>query len=103
MEATSTQRPSRPIELSFRISIGISSVGSKCGSVSPYPLKTRFQATSMILFDTGLSKRSAAKFRELSQKFPKLADWAVPGRTGAESFQMAQFLMHTPLCTAGIF
>ena len=26
---------------------------------------------------TGLSKRNGAKFRELSQNFPKLTDWAV--------------------------
>ena len=49
---------------------------------------------------TGLSKRNDAKFRELSQNFPKFADWAVHGRSlcraavGARIFKQGTIILH---------
>ena len=51
---------------------------------------------------TGLSKRNGAKLRELSQNFPKLADWAVHwqvtllGSTGGGNFQTGDISFARP-------
>ena len=56
--------------------------------------------------NTGLSKRNGAKFREFSRNFPKLADWAVYGRSlflaalGARIFKQGTILLHYPVYVA---
>ena len=58
---------------------------------------------SELVWSTGLSKRNGAKFRELSQNLPKLADcathWRVTllGRTGVGIFKQGTFLSHNPV------
>ena len=52
---------------------------------------------------TGLSKRNGAKLRELSDNFPKLADWAVHGRSlclatlVAGVLKQGTIILHRPL------
>ena len=59
-------------------------------------------------WSTGLSKRNGAKFRELSQNFPKLADWFVhwqvnlPGCTVGGNFQKGDISFAQP-CTSVVF
>ena len=57
---------------------------------------------------TGLSKRNGAKFREFSRNFPKLADWAVHGRSlclaalGAGILKQGTVLLHNPVHLFGV-
>ena len=78
-----------PLAAHARVLVKWLTLSECCPSIAPLIVLPRCSAAQTVVRaiflavyngHTGLSKRNGAKFRELSQSFAKLADWAVHGR-----------------------